>query len=440
MLKLIVSFSQRCHLGRFFIDFRCKYRGFKTSLVLKLLFMMLLEIEAESFHQTPENCGKNVKLEGDTGPFTNPGGYKGIEVTFHDFDLEWSKTCKPYDYVRVTDKCNGSSTWSENLEDEEDGYCGNKEMFKIVSFCEDKTANCSEMKEATQFETIRLLCNVYAYPEAEVEWYVRGLNKSEADQPIDTHQNRMQNFRNGTLVIHNFRRNDTGWFRCFASNTVENDSAMVYLRVKEFSKPGDRLHLAPPREQEMSSAKIPFITLLCFRPLYCPQKPMIWNEEKDELLCREIFAVDVFSGTKRNTVARGAKWEKVAENLNKQQDVFFKVDKRAVRDRYSNLSRELRKKIKNEEKASGIETEMTNLENALEDLIEREDAAESENRAVDDQKKQDRENAADMRNRAMESLGQTKKRKESDDIENEGRKLKKRSNGNATVAYLREKS
>ena len=40
----------------------------------------------------------------------------------------------------------------------------------------------------------------------------------------------------------------------------------------------------------------------------------------------------------------------------------------------------------------------------------------------------------------MESLGQTQKRKESDDSENEGRKLKKRSNGNATVAYLREKN
>lgn len=83
---------------------------------------------------------------------------------------------------------------------------------------------------------------------------------------------------------------------------------------------------------------------------------------------------------------------------------------------------------------------MTNLENALEDLIEREDTAESENRAVDDQKKQDRENAADMRNRVMESLGQTKKRKESDDSENEGRTLQKRSNGNATEAYLREKN
>ena len=50
------------------------------------------------------------------------------------------------------------------------------------------------------------------------------------------------------------------------------------------------------------------------------------------------------------------------------------------------------KKIKNEEKPSSIETEKTNLEK---DLIEREDAAESEKREADDQKKQDRENAAD---------------------------------------------
>ena len=49
----------------------------------------------------------------------------------------------------------------------------------------------------------------------------------------------------------------------------------------------------------------------------------------------------------------------------------------------------------------------------LEDLIERENVAGSEQRVVDDQNKQDRENAADMRNRAMESIGQTKKGKES---------------------------
>ena len=58
-----------------------------------------------------------------------------IEVTFDDFDLEWSKTCKPYDYVRVTDKCNGSVTWSANLGIEEDGYCGNRAKFHVTSRC-----------------------------------------------------------------------------------------------------------------------------------------------------------------------------------------------------------------------------------------------------------------------------------------------------------------
>ena len=52
---------------------------------------------------------------------------------------------------------------------------------------------------------------------------------------------------------------------------------------------------------------------------------MIWNGEKDELLCKEILVVNVFCGTKWSNVARGAKLEKVAENLNKLQDVYFQV-------------------------------------------------------------------------------------------------------------------
>ena len=47
-----------------------------------------------------------------------------------------------------------------------------------------------------------------------------------------------------------------------------------------------------------------------------------------------------------------AGWEEVAENLNKIQQVYFKVDKRAVRDRYNLLSKELRNKLKIEEKGS----------------------------------------------------------------------------------------
>lgn len=275
------------------MDFGCSYGGLKSALFLKLLLVILLETEA-TYNQTPRNCSKNVKLDGEKlkGSFTSPGGYKGypnntycswsitadfndrIKVTFHDFDLEWSKTCQPYDFVRVSERCNGSVTWSENLGEgtNEDGYCGHKEEFsvtshcnsmriefksddsetgkgfnaiyeiirdlkkpEIVSFC-NKTVNCSDKQEATERETVRLLCNVLAYPEAEVYWYYRGSNESGPDLPLDTKENRMQNFRNGTLVIHKLRRNDTGWYRCFANNTKGNDSKRMHLRVKEYCK------------------------------------------------------------------------------------------------------------------------------------------------------------------------------------------------------------
>ncbi|XP_067037932.1 mRNA export factor GLE1-like [Acropora muricata] len=166
-------------------------------------------------------------------------------------------------------------------------------------------------------------------------------------------------------------------------------------------------------------------------------KPMVWSTVHDEMLCREILVVDPFTGTKKGTVARGTKWEEVAENLNKIEQVYFKVDKRAVRDRYNLLSRELRNKLKREE------TDMTEVEMALEELIEKEDAAETEQRVVENQKKvkdsQDRENAQSVRKKAMERLGQTQKRKAAEG-ESEGKKKKKRSSGSDTLNFLREKN
>ena len=73
---------------------------------------------------------------------------------------------------------------------------------------------------------------------------------------------------------------------------------------------------------------------------------MVWSTAHDEMLCREILVIDPFTGIRKSTVARGTKWEEVAENLNKIKQIYFKVDKRAVRDRYNLLSKELRKKLK----------------------------------------------------------------------------------------------
>ena len=66
---------------------------------------------------------------------------------------------------------------------------------------------------------------------------------------------------------------------------------------------------------------------------------MTWSTVYDEMLCREILVVVYpFTGTKKGTVARGTKWEEVAENLNKIQLVYFKFNQRAVRDRYNLLA------------------------------------------------------------------------------------------------------
>ena len=77
---------------------------------------------------------------------------------------------------------------------------------------------------------------------------------------------------------------------------------------------------------------------------------MVWSTAHEEMLCREILVTDPFSGTRKSTVARGTKWEEVAENLNKIKQIYFKVDKRAARDRYNLLSKELIKKLKREKK------------------------------------------------------------------------------------------
>ena len=58
--------------------------------------------------------------------------------------------------------------------------------------------------------------------------------------------------------------------------------------------------------------------------------------------------------------------------------------------------------MKREEKESGIETDMTEVEMALEELIEKEDAAETEQRVVENQKK-----VKDSRECSKEGYGET---------------------------------
>ena len=166
---------------------------------------------------------------------------------------------------------------------------------------------------------------------------------------------------------------------------------------------------------------------------------MFWTEEHDVILVREMLANRPFANTKRGTVQRGRKWSEIAEHLLNVETPRFKVDQRSVRERYSLLAKTCRKKIREQEGASGISTpELSELDQALEDLIVREDEADrgiQETAAQKRKVKDDKKDAEEIRKRAMKRLGDRMKRSE-----NEGKVKKRRSSGNNTLEYLKERN
>ena len=84
---------------------------------------------------------------------------------------------------------------------------------------------------------------------------------------------------------------------------------------------------------------------------------------------------------------------------------------------------------------------MTGVENALEDILEIEDASvkqvEYQSNSNENEMEKDRQRANDVRSKAMEKLGETQKR----NCDQDGaHSRKRRSNGKDTLAFFREKN
>ena len=165
------------------------------------------------------------------------------------------------------------------------------------------------------------------------------------------------------------------------------------------------------------------------------------TEDHDLCLSQEILSLEPFKA-KKGSIARGNIWDQITNNLNSLEIPKFRVSKRSVRERYTLLIEKLKKKLKEEEKASGIETSMSDVEKALEEIMEKE--SDAENTAESNKKKADHAKAVEMRKRAMESIRSTQKRKGSDEVEDEENAQAKpkitRRSGGETIAYLREKN
>lgn len=84
----------------------------------------------------------------------------------------------------------------------------------------------------TETDSVILTCQVSAYPEAEVNWFYLGSDPANPDTPINNRADRIFDFHDGRLLINNLKRNDTGFYKCYASNSLGQDDAVMHLRVK----------------------------------------------------------------------------------------------------------------------------------------------------------------------------------------------------------------
>jgi len=164
---------------------------------------------------------------------------------------------------------------------------------------------------------------------------------------------------------------------------------------------------------------------------------MAWNEEQDLLLCREILISQPYKfpfGSRE----RGHCWSEVANRLNECHQPRFAVNQRAVRERYAKIEKYFKNRMAKEERASGINGEESELDQAIQDIMGMAEAAQEEiiQKVAENKISRDKERmtAEDVRKRSMERLSETQEREK---FENETKK--RRSNAD-TLEFLREKA
>ena len=168
---------------------------------------------------------------------------------------------------------------------------------------------------------------------------------------------------------------------------------------------------------------------------------MEWTEQKDVMLAREILLCEPFK-YRAGSKERGSAWSQIAGNLNTHPG--FTVSQRAVRDRFGILEKKAKKRKREIENGTGISPEDSELDVALEEIIEKWEAAEQEFQ-LDNQSKakkleKDKETAEEMRKMSMETLAASKKRKSDSDESAGEKRCKKRRGGSDTVQFLKEHS
>ena len=162
---------------------------------------------------------------------------------------------------------------------------------------------------------------------------------------------------------------------------------------------------------------------------------MEWTDHHDLVFLREMVTSDIFYYEK-GSPDRGRIWEGIKQRLNSvEQPKFVLRDKRAVRDCWNLFQSKFRRRIADEEKASGIDVEMSERYMLIEELGSKEESLASKA----NRKKADHEAADHVRWEAMERMTGTAKRNSSESDTKGGGKKSRRSGGEL-MDFLREKA
>ena len=141
---------------------------------------------------------------------------------------------------------------------------------------------------------------------------------------------------------------------------------------------------------------------------------MTWTKKHDLLLCRGVLVVNPHTSLK-GSIDRGNLWGTKSSNLNSIDQQRFIVDRRSVRDRLAILVKNFNKRMKVEEKQNGISPHTSEVDQAIMDIIEMEQASEVELKKNCEKKKDKiesaRKQAEEVRKKTMEKCGYTQKRK-----------------------------
>ena len=174
---------------------------------------------------------------------------------------------------------------------------------------------------------------------------------------------------------------------------------------------------------------------------------MYWTKDHDLLLVREVLTVDPYSQPKGSR-ERARLWEEIASNLSAVSEPRFSVSLRSVKDRVNLvLIKKHKRKAAEESKASGIAVdEPSEFDAAIEEICEKAEAAERDQQMISVEKKasaeKEKKQVEDIRAKALEKVGETRKRVVGDEVSEEPEKKEKRTrrSGAETMVYLREKS